>query len=231
MFMPSQTDQETKARLVAAASALFGDRGFHGTKVRDIAARGGVNLASGHYHYGSKKALYLEVLREQFAEIGRVLQRLGARPTEPMLRGMKPDAVAAMLHTRIQGMLDHLLGPPPSLHGQLMMRELMDPSEALPIIVAEFIRPMQAETEQIIARLIPELDPDAVQRCAFSIVGQVLFYRFAMPAMLHMMECDAYPPAFTRTLADHILTFSLGGMERVAAARPRRKRRVGKRQR
>jgi AcrR family transcriptional regulator len=184
-----------------------------------------VNLASGHYHYGSKKALYLEVLRGQFAEVGRVLQGLGARPTETSLRRMKPDALAEVLRTRIQGMLDHLLGPPPSLHGQLMMRELMDPSEGLSIIVAEFIRPMQAENEQIITRLMPALDPDAVQRCAFSIVGQVLFYRFAMPAMLHMMQRDAYPPGFTRTLAEHIMAFSLGGMERVASARPRRKRR------
>ena len=224
MFMPTAADQETKARLVAAASALFAAHGLHGTTVRDIAARGGVNLASGHYHYGSKKALYLEVLRAQFAEVGRVLQRLGARPTEKTLRGMKPEALAEMLRTRIQGMLDHLLGPPPSLHGQLMMRELMDPSEALPIIVAEFIRPMQAETEQIIARLVPALDTDAVQHCAFSIVGQVLFYRFAMPAMLHMMERDSYPPGFTRTLAEHIMEFSLGGMERVAKARPGRKR-------
>lgn len=224
--MPSVAEQETKARLVAAASALFAAHGFHGTKVRDIAARGGVNLASGHYHYGSKKALYLEVLRAQFAEVGGVLQRLGARPTEAALRRMTPDALVEMLRTRVQGMLDHLLGPPPSLHGQLMLRELVDPSEALAVIVAEFIRPMQRETEQIIARLMSKLDAEQVERCAFSIVSQVLFYRFTMPAMLHMMEREQYPAGFTRTLADHIMTFSLGGMERVAAARPRKKRRA-----
>jgi TetR/AcrR family transcriptional regulator, regulator of cefoperazone and chloramphenicol sensitivity len=224
--MPTVADQETKGRLVAAASALFAAHGFHGTKVRDIATRGGVNLASGHYHYGSKKALYLEVFRAQFVEVGRVLQQLGARPTEAQLRRMTPDALMAMLHTRIKGMLDHLLGPPPSVHGQLMMRELMDPSEALPVIVAEFIRPMEAETEQLVARLVPDLSAAQVERCAFSIVGQVLFYRFTMPAVLHMMGRDAYPPDFTAELAAHIVTFSLGGMERVAAARPRRKRRA-----
>lgn len=224
--MPTVADQETKARLVAAASALFAAHGFHGTKVRDIATRGGVNLASGHYHFGSKKALYLEVFRAQFVEIGRVLQQLGARPTEAQLRRMTPEALMAMLHTRIKGMLDHLLGPPPSVHGQLMMRELMDPSEALPVIVAEFIQPMEAETEQLVARLVPDLSAEEVERCAFSIVGQVLFYRFTMPAVLHMMERDAYPPEFTTELAEHIVTFSLGGMERVAAARPRRKRRA-----
>jgi AcrR family transcriptional regulator len=224
--MPTPAEQETKARLVAAASALFAAHGFHGTKVRDIAARGGVNLASAHYHYGSKKALYLAVLRAQFAEVGGVLQRLGARPTEASLRRMKRDELLEMLRVRVQGMLDHLLGPPPSLHGQLMLRELMDPGEALPVIVEEFIRPMQHESEQIIERLMPELDADEVERCAFSLVSQVLFYRFTMPAMLHMMDRDQYPPGFTRTLTEHIMTFSLGGLERVAAASPRRKRRA-----
>ena len=224
--MPTTAEQETKTRLVAAASALFAAHGFHGTKVRDIAARGGVNLASGHYHYGSKKALYLEVLREQFAEVGRVLQQLGARPTEAALRRMKPDALLEMLHTRVQGMLDHLLGPPPSLHGQLMMRELMDPSEALPVVVAEFIRPMHRETEQIIEHLMPDLDAAQVERCAYSIIGQVLIYRFCMPAMLHMMQRDQYPAGFTRALTDHIMTFSLGGMERMVTTQPRRKRRA-----
>lgn len=222
--MATVAEQETKARLVAAATTLFAAHGFHGTKVRDIAARGGVNLASGHYHYGSKKALYLEVLRAQFAEIGRVLQRVGARPTEAALRRMKPDAVAEMLHARVKGMLDHLLGPPPSQHGQLMLRELVDPSEALPTIVAEFIRPMENEMEQLVARLMPGVDREQVERCAFSIVGQVMFYRFAMPAMLHMMGWERYPPDFTATLAEHIMTFSLGGMERVAATGKKQRR-------
>ena len=55
--------------MIAAASALFAERGFHGTTVRDIAQRARVNLAAGHYHFGSKETLYLEVLRVQFADI------------------------------------------------------------------------------------------------------------------------------------------------------------------
>lgn len=107
-----------------------------------------------------------------------------------------------------------------------MMRELIDPTEALPTIVEEFIRPMHRETELIIAALMPDLDADEVERCAFSVVGQVMFYRLARPAMLHMIGQDEYPPGFTTTLADHIIAFTLGGMERVAATRKGRKRRA-----
>jgi AcrR family transcriptional regulator len=220
--MPTAAEQETKTRLVSAASALFAAHGFHGTTVRDIAARGGVNLASGHYHYGSKKALYLEVLRAQFAEVGAALQQRGARPPARLLRGLKRDALVELLRARVQAMLDLLLGPPPSLHGQLMLREMIDPSEALPVIVAEFIEPMHREMQEILTHLLPQLDAAQLERCAFSIVGQVLFYRVTMPALLHRWRRDQYPRGFTRELAEHITAFSVAGMECVGAARSRR---------
>ena len=40
----------TKHRLLAAATELFAEHGFHGTTIRDIAARAGVNVAAGNYH-------------------------------------------------------------------------------------------------------------------------------------------------------------------------------------
>ena len=45
-----------------------------------------------------------------------------------------------------------------------MQREMTDPSEAMPVIVREFIRPMMDELEAIVARLAPGLDADAVTR-------------------------------------------------------------------
>jgi len=52
----------TGARVIRAAGTLFAERGFHGTTMRDIAERAGANVASGHYHFGSKRDLYLAVL-------------------------------------------------------------------------------------------------------------------------------------------------------------------------
>jgi len=66
----------TKDRLLTAASELFAERGFHRTTVRDIAARAQVNVAAGNYHYGSKRALYLAVLRAQFGRAARRCRRV-----------------------------------------------------------------------------------------------------------------------------------------------------------
>jgi AcrR family transcriptional regulator len=215
--------RETKDRLLEAASALFAERGYHGTKLRDVAARARVNLAAGHYHFGSKKALYLAVLRAQFAAIRGLLQAHGAVRTKGELRRLTRPALQDLLRTRVRVMLDILLGPPPGLHGTLMQREMCDPSEAMPVIVDEFIRPVMSEMAEIIRHLTPSLDAETAERCAMSVAGQAYFYRAVMPAMLVLFDTPAYRRGFIRDLAEHITDFSVGGMEHVAGARPRRR--------
>ena len=216
--------RETRQRVIDAASGLFAERGFHGTTARDIAERAGVNLAAAHYHFGSKESLYLEVLRAQFDTITATLERrgarlatVGARPTRAALEGL--------LRARVLAMLELLLGPPLGLHGTLMMREMCDPSAALPHIVAQFIDPVKRETEQVIARLEPSLSRAAVERCMMSIVGQVFFYRTQWATFPYVCPDLRFDHAGLVTLADHIAGFSLGGMRALAAKRPGRARR------
>src|SRR5437667_1975789 len=110
----------TKDRLLTAAAALFAEHGFHGTKIRDIAARARVNVAAGNYHYGSKKALYLSVLRAQFAQVRATLRARGALVVEDELERLSRRQLVALLRARVNVMLDLLVGPPPGVHGTLM---------------------------------------------------------------------------------------------------------------
>jgi AcrR family transcriptional regulator len=215
----------TRARVLRAATELFAERGFHGTKIRDVAARAGANVASGHYHFGSKRDLYVEVLRATFAEVRGILARAGAQPDPASLDRMSHAQLEALLEKRVTVMLTNLLGPPPSLHGSLMQREMLDPSDALPIVIAEFIAPTVAETAEIVQRMAPDLDAEHVRWCVMSVMGQAIFYRFTMPASVRVLGLRSYSPAYSRRLARHIAEFSVGGIGRVASAR--RKHRAG----
>jgi AcrR family transcriptional regulator len=219
--MPKAPPEATKERLVAAAATLFAERGFHATSVRDIARRAGANVASGHYHYGSKKALYLEVLRDQFRSVRSELRKRGGSRPNAELSRLSHDEIVEVLHSRIRTILDLLIGPSPSLHATLMQREMSDPSEALPVIVAEFIVPMTEEMSAIVQQLYPRMGADDVESCVRSIAGQMLFYRFAMPAMLHMLGREEYARGTAAKIAEHITAFSLGGAERIASKRKR----------
>jgi AcrR family transcriptional regulator len=222
--MSAAPARATSDRLLDAAGELFAARGFHGTSIRDIAEAAGANVAAGHYHYGSKEGLYLEVLRAQFAWIRGELDRRGASRTAPELRRASRKELETLLEARITTMLELLLGPPPSAHGQLMLREMCDPTEALPIIVAEFIEPQTREMEQLVARLIPGATRETVTQIVYSIVGQVLFHRFTMPMALLVRRQQKYPRGFARKTARHITRFSLHAIDGMAARRRSRAR-------
>lgn len=200
---------DTKARLLVAATELFAARGFHGTKIRDIAARAGVNVAAANYHFGSKKALYLAVLRERFAAVRARITRQAA--LSPGLARMPRAALVDLLAARIRIMFDVMVGPP-GLHGQLMLRELSNPSEAFPVVVEEFIEPMVAEMGAIVGSLVPAFDAERVRRCVASVAGQVQFYLVARPAVQRLFGPHAYSKPWIREVTDHILRFTLGGL-------------------
>jgi AcrR family transcriptional regulator len=54
-----------KAGIIASAAALFGEKGFNGTKTREIAARAGVSEALIFKHFPSKEDLYAAILAEE----------------------------------------------------------------------------------------------------------------------------------------------------------------------
>ncbi len=52
--------QQTRAAIVESALALFRERGYEATTMRDIAARAGVSTGNAYYYFGSKEELVQE---------------------------------------------------------------------------------------------------------------------------------------------------------------------------
>jgi AcrR family transcriptional regulator len=53
---------ETREKLLDEAEFLFGENGYAATSLRQIIAKAEVNLASIHYHFGSKEELLEQVI-------------------------------------------------------------------------------------------------------------------------------------------------------------------------
>jgi AcrR family transcriptional regulator len=73
-----------RRRLLDAAMEAFGEQGFRGTTLGDIAARAGVGESGLLYHFGSKKQLFEEVLGEHDAKDHDRMQRERADPDRSM---------------------------------------------------------------------------------------------------------------------------------------------------
>ncbi|MFJ8019405.1 TetR/AcrR family transcriptional regulator [Streptomyces sp. NPDC096311] len=74
---------QTRRRIVAEALALFGEFGYHGTSVENIASASGVSRAALYQYFESKEQIFVELLDECGSALMRVVRRLGPLgPTE-----------------------------------------------------------------------------------------------------------------------------------------------------
>ncbi len=80
--MPDENRNRAR-EIIETAVRLFAVRGFDGVSVRDICAELSVNSSIVSYYFGSKKGLYLAVLKNQFTAYGQVMESLAAKTQEP----------------------------------------------------------------------------------------------------------------------------------------------------
>ncbi len=127
-------------RLWEAARIEFSVRGYHGARVQGIARRASCNVALLYRHWASKKALYLDVLRNVWQRISREVVAL-------MEQGRGASAV-------VGAYLDaHLRDP---VGAQILIREFLDGGPFFSQIIAA--DPGLVEPVQRAARTIASTD-------------------------------------------------------------------------
>lgn len=66
---------DTKTKLLKAAITVFGNHGYSGGSVRQIAELANTNIGAIKYHYSSKEQLWKEVVTHLFNEMGEYIMR------------------------------------------------------------------------------------------------------------------------------------------------------------
>ena len=100
------------AAIFAAAAEEFSERGFEAGGVDRIAAKARVNKAMLYYHFGSKRALYIEVLRDMFRAVSARVRAIADGP------GTAPEKLQTWVATIIEEAAARPWFPP------IMLREL-----------------------------------------------------------------------------------------------------------
>jgi AcrR family transcriptional regulator len=78
----TKTDQ-VRTQILDAARRCFARAGYHGTSIKTIAGEAGVRSPSIlHYHYESKQAIFLEVMRRAVATIAERATQVGLKVDE-----------------------------------------------------------------------------------------------------------------------------------------------------
>jgi AcrR family transcriptional regulator len=213
----SGKDGETRLRVLEVATRLFAARGFEKVTVREICREATANVAAVNYHFGDKMGLYLEVL-------GRAIDEM-RRTTEEALGEGVDKSPTEKLRVYVSVFLRRIAGHQDSWIHQLMMHEMADPTEALELVVDRVLRPRQAYLGEVIGEML-SLPPedDRVKRSVSSVQSQ--FHALLMSPVARKLSPDL--KADTSTIdawADHIASFSLGGIEALQVPGNDRKRR------
>jgi AcrR family transcriptional regulator len=203
---PPTPSGEARDRILLAAGREFAERGYEAATVRDICLAAGVNGAAVNYYFGDKKRLYIESVKHAHRERVRQVPEPDWAPGTPAEIKLR-DFVGNMLE-RMLG-----LGQPP-WQVQLMLREVLQPTEACRELVEDYFRPHFQLLVSILDELTGgRLDGPTLRRAALSVIGQCFLYRAAGDVVGMLV-----PPGELETLhtppqiADHVTHFTLAAL-------------------
>lgn len=159
-FEPLDETKDTKARVIAAATRLFAEKGMDKVVLRELTSAAGVNLAAVNYHFGSKEALCEAVLdslseRVNAQRLGRLRQVLGAAERA----GQRP-ALRAILETFIAPYLDTDAAGDGAILMQLFIQDRIHPSEMTARITRRHFDPLAQEYIAAFVQACPDVQPD-----------------------------------------------------------------------
>ncbi len=204
-----QRDLETRERLLKAATQLFADRGFKKVTVRDICRTARANVAAVNYHFGDKTGLYRETLQLAIETIRSTNDAARAAgeglPAEERLRQYIKVSLCRV--TSVSNL---------SWISRLVQRELSDPTPSVDALVDQALRQRFDDLAGMVAEILGcDVGDARVSQCVGSIHAQWLLFvpnpiASRVRSKLQLRTDDA------ATVAEHIATFSLGGIRALA---------------
>ncbi|OHC82146.1 MAG: hypothetical protein A2100_02260 [Sideroxydans sp. GWF2_59_14] len=179
MFGHQPTAQEeTRWRLLQAATEVFAEVGYHAATTREICKRAQVNLASIHYYYGDKAELYREVFRLPFLEEGNTLVGMDVE------KATVEEALAAFYGWLFPATAEE--DPMLKLFIRLHAREDAEPSGVLGDAMLQAMRPNHEKIQTLLCREFGLMKPDTeVDRLTFALFGLATIFFHNHSALDH----------------------------------------------
>lgn len=170
---PLSRGQRTRGEILAAAEAVFAERGFLGARLDDVADRVGIRKPSVLHHFPDKRALYDAVLSDL---IGGLFARIQTVMTD-----------SASLPTSVEAAVDawvSYLGERPSL-ARILLREIADARPGAPSAFVQHALPVLGLMEQAIRagqrkKIFLQIDPIHL---ASTVTGATVFFLLGTPLL------------------------------------------------
>ncbi len=203
---------ETRERILDVAERLFAEQGLGQTSLRAITAAAGVNLASVHYHFGSKEALVHAIFERRLKPMNAErLRRLAALKTT---QGERPP---------LQALIQTFIAPPLELSRdrvtggehfvRLLGRTYTEPTETLQAHVRNLYDEVSEQFREAFRAALPELPRDELYWRLHFMVG-TLAYCMSGPGTMRLIASSHLSDAEdTSALVRRLVEFLEGGLK------------------
>lgn len=187
-----KTPDTTVDRLFLVARRLFAERGYAATSVRDITSRAKANLGAITYHFGSKEALYQEVLVSLVEPMANTVIRECHEP------GPALDRIGALVAQYYR----HLHQNPDLPR---FMLQILAEHGPLPRVLAELQNRLRGALVGLIERGQREGDirPGPAPLLAVSVIAQPIFFGLARRVVAQIGRMDPDDPAVVEVALRH----------------------------
>ena len=187
---------DAKGTIRDAALTLFGERGFNGASVADIAAAAGVPKANVLYYYGSKDDLWRDAVDTLFADVDAFYAK-----SWPDDSPLSREGIASRLHVYLEAcqrfpayvQLNNLEGHADTWRSRWLAERHL----------RRHVATARAYYERLMAAgVLPRIDPTILQNILAGggqlMIGQYQIWRITL-------QTDATPADFARKYVDNLL--------------------------
>lgn len=186
---PSRRKGElTAERILDAAEALFAERGYAGTTLRDVATRVDLRIPSLYNHFASKDALYAAVLERGIGPVLGILREFGVEDAERR----DPGIVIA----RVMGLLQRHPNLP-----RLVLHETLAGGQRLTPILREWIAPVFGRAGEMVEATADagRWKPEQLPLLVIAMYHMVVGYFASAPLFADLNGIDLLsPPIFAQ---------------------------------
>jgi len=169
---------DSRRSLLISAGRLFAEYGYEGVTTRSISEAAKIRLSAIHYHFGSKEDLYLEAFRYAYEKESRIdfLEVLSRNPE----KGKTPEGQAEIIEMTVRLYFRNIFNPErPSWEARLLVKEIVSPSTALPLLAQIFMQSSVIGSEKFCKMIRPEMTDRQAAIWADTLFSHAFFYILA----------------------------------------------------
>jgi len=153
---------KTDDAIIDAASRHFAEYGFEGTSLRAILRDANVNAAAGHYHFGSKEAIYRATIERYLVPLSEERQR--SFDSLDLSPARRQESLESLIHAYVAPHLQLCRSPDALPYMRMIMRFGTEQRELVQAIYQEIIHPVRKQYLDALCEVMTPVDVDTARR-------------------------------------------------------------------